>query len=260
MIAIAESIHIIAAMTDALTFRDYATIRHDSRWHMAAHSHRHHEIIAVESGAMRVEIAGRSIDAGPGDVLFYRSGTAHTEWTDPRRAAVTLCLSYCGRWLADTLQPRTHDDQGRVRQMLRWVEQDLARGTAGDTPRMTAIISAIVSELAHLAASAQPTLVSQTRLYVQERLDRRITLTELADRAGMSKYHFIRRYSELAGCTPGEDVRRMRIERARSLVVSTPWPLRHIAEQVGLSSEFHLSRLFRQHLGVCPTELRQRSS
>ncbi|MCE5279368.1 MAG: AraC family transcriptional regulator [Planctomycetaceae bacterium] len=242
-------------MTAGLTFLDYATIRHDARWHLACHAHQHHEIIAVESGAMRAEIDGRTLTAGAGDVLFYHAGVPHTEWTDPHRAATTLCLSYSGQ--SQTLADCTHDDNGRVRQMLRWIDQDRAAGTAGDRARTRAIIAAIVAELSHLAASLQPTLVTQTRLYVQEHLAGRITLADLAARASLSKYHFIRRYRELASCTPGQDVRRMRIERARSLVVSTPWPLRHIAEQVGLSSEFHLSRLFRQHLGVCPTALRR---
>lgn len=243
-------------MNPSPVFVDYATIRHDPSWQMPSHAHRHHEVIAVESGAMRVEIGGRRVAAGPGEVLFYRAGVPHREWADPARPATTLCLSCGGGADSARIAPCTRDAEGRVREMLRWIERDVAHGLRGDPGRCAALIGAIQAELVRLATPDEPELVARTVQYAQERLSGPITLTALAAHAHLSKFHYLRSYRRLTGRTPVGDVRRMRLERARSLVISTPWPLRRIALEVGLSSEFHLSRLFRRHFGVPPAALR----
>jgi transcriptional regulator GlxA family with amidase domain len=47
------------------------------------------------------------------------------------------------------------------------------------------------------------------------------------------------------------------VEAARSLILSTPWTLQRIAEQVGFADETQLSRVFRRLIGVPPGQLRK---
>jgi AraC family transcriptional regulator len=78
----------------------------------------------------------------------------------------------------------------------------------------------------------------------------------LAHVAGLSKFHFIRAYTAQAGLTPMADVRAIRLDAARHLILTTDLPLKVIAPQVGLASEFHLSRLFTAHFGAGVRQLR----
>lgn len=246
----------MAANTD-LVFRYYGTVVHTRDWHMAAHRHAHHEVIAVESGAMSVTIHGRTIQARAGEVLFYPAGCDHTEWADPARPAVTLCLGYRGDLFADRIRTVTEDREGRIRQMLRWVQADMGLPQAARAQRLAGLVVALVNELSYLSDSPEPPLVARTRAFVQDRLAEPLTLDQLAEQAGMSKYHFLRQYRELTGTTPMAAVRRQRIDLARNLLVCTPWPLRVIAERVGFDNEFHLSRVFRRLTGVPPGSLRK---
>jgi transcriptional regulator GlxA family with amidase domain len=56
-----------------------------------------------------------------------------------------------------------------------------------------------------------------------------------------------------------EDVRFLRIERARELIMTTNAPLKTIAEATGIANVYHLSHLFRQRLGTPPGALRSRT-
>jgi len=73
---------------------------------------------------------------------------------------------------------------------------------------------------------------------------------------GLTKNHFIRQYRILAGRTPMEDVRFLRVEKASELIVATPLPLHEIAPLVGIPNVYHLSKLLKSLLGVGVRELR----
>lgn len=234
-------------------------IVHSPDWYMPADQHPFHEVIAVESGAMSVLIHGQKIRAQTGQVLFYRSGSQHTEWTDPSHPATTLCMGYYGDRFADKIHTVTEDREGRIRQMLRWAHADRSLPTQARAQRLGGLVAAVIDELAYLANSAEPPLVARTRAFVQNHLAEPITLERLAAQAGMSKYHFLRQYRAQTGVTPMAAVRHQRIDLARNLLVCTPWPLRVIAKRVGFDNEFHLSRVFRQLTGVPPGALRRQA-
>jgi AraC-like DNA-binding protein len=256
MLAVAPSLYNIAAMKRDVSFVAYATIKHHKDWRYPPHQHPHHEIITVEHGAMSVVLNGQPIIARAGDVLFYKAGNPHKEDADPRQLALTLCLSYSGKYLADRIGYVTHDANGRVRQMLHWIADDMSLPEDVRMPRMAGLIAAVVEELAWLAQPRQHPLVERTRMFMERNLSKRIRLDDLATNAGMSKFYFLRQYYQIAGRTPMQELCKQRLERARNLIVSTSWPLRFIAGQVGFNNEFHLSKLFKQHLGIAPSSLR----
>jgi transcriptional regulator GlxA family with amidase domain len=55
-------------------------------------------------------------------------------------------------------------------------------------------------------------------------------------------------------------VRRARIDAARALLQSTPLPLRAIAQRVGLSDAYELSRIFKRVTGIAPSAMRRPSA
>ncbi len=73
----------------------------------------------------------------------------------------------------------------------------------------------------------------------------------------MSKFAFIRRYRRATGRTPMQDLRRIRLNQARTLILATGLPLKAIAAEVGLGDAFQMSRLFRRHFQTAPSHLRR---
>jgi transcriptional regulator GlxA family with amidase domain len=85
-----------------------------------------------------------------------------------------------------------------------------------------------------------------------------LTLSRLADQAGMSERTFLRRYREATGLTPARAVERLRVEAARQLLADTRLPTKRIAARCGFGSEETMRRGFARLQGVSPQDYRQR--
>jgi AraC-like DNA-binding protein len=215
----------------------------DPAWAIKNHHHpMHHELIVVFRGRMHVRIKGRDFTAGRGDILYYPKRIWHEERTDPEDPVETYFIGWkgpTGKW--DTL---LHDADGRVHLLVQWLYQENISTFDGAAALKNAHLKSVLVELSKLTIlKGQSSLVREVRSYIQDHLRDPLTLDDLAEQAGMSKYHFIRKYRQLSGRTPMEDLRMIRIEAARNLVMTTDLPLKAIALQVGLCDEYYLCRL-----------------
>ncbi len=81
-----------------------------------------------------------------------------------------------------------------------------------------------------------------------------ISLDQLADVAGLSKYHFLRQFSQVVGITPGAYLRTLRLCHAARKLRTTNLPILDIALSVGFADHPSFSRAFARHMGMTPSE------
>lgn len=77
--------------------------------------------------------------------------------------------------------------------------------------------------------------------HVAAHFDRNISLSELANVAGLSRMHFAAQFRAATGYRPREYLLNHRIEHAKSLLRATQRPLAEIALAVGFSTQAHFS-------------------
>ncbi len=92
----------------------------------------------------------------------------------------------------------------------------------------------------------------------REQLDRPLTITCLADLAGMSERTFLRRFREGTGTTPLKWLRRERVLRAMNLLETTRLDIADIALQSGFASVETFRTAFREIAGTSPLAYRKR--
>jgi AraC-like DNA-binding protein len=80
----------------------------------------------------------------------------------------------------------------------------------------------------------------------------------LARRAGMSQFHFVRRWKEAFGVTPHEDLTRLRIARAKRLLADDQVSVTDVCLELGFSSLGSFSTLFAERAGCPPSAWRRR--
>jgi AraC-like DNA-binding protein len=80
-----------------------------------------------------------------------------------------------------------------------------------------------------------------------------LDLHELASAAGVSKFHFVRCFSDTYGKTPAAYLAERRIERAQDLLRATNLTVTEICFLVGYSSLGSFSAKFRRLVGVSPS-------
>jgi AraC family transcriptional regulator len=70
--------------------------------------------------------------------------------------------------------------------------------------------------------------------------------------------HLARVFRRHLGCTPGDYLRRRRLERAAVLLRETARPLSDVALHCGFADQSHFANAFKRHTGVTPGSYRDR--
>jgi len=233
-------------------------VRPNPDWGMPPHRHPFHEMIAVVSGKVTVTTPHERFTATTGDILFYSAGMTHEEQSDRLDPVHTYFISFHWEGHTPDIPVVVNDPQKRVAWLTQWLfEERYAAEPMMATVRSSAAHAAL-AEFLRLAAYHEPDMVEQTRQYIRAHLNCDLSIDELANEAQLSKFYFVRMYKKLCGKTPMDDVRRIRVEAARDMLLATNLPLKDIAVRVGLANEYHLSRLVRRYLGMPPGALRRK--
>jgi AraC-like DNA-binding protein len=97
----------------------------------------------------------------------------------------------------------------------------------------------------------------RARETIHERHDEPLALADLARAAGMSRFHFLRRFRDAFGRTPHELLTDVRIERAKRLLGGPGASVTDVCLDVGFSSLGSFSTLFAQRVGCPPSAFRR---
>lgn len=98
--------------------------------------------------------------------------------------------------------------------------------------------------------------LADTRAWALERLDRRLTLHDLARHASVSVRTLTRRFRAETGQTPLQWLLQQRIEHARELLESTALPVDEVARRSGLGTADSLRMHLIRRVGLTPTAYR----
>ena len=93
--------------------------------------------------------------------------------------------------------------------------------------------------------------------HAEAHLDRPLSVSELADIACISVYHFARVFRQRVGVTPHRYVMQRRFERAKRLLAEPRPPLASVAAACGFASQSHMTTTFRAQLGMTPLQYRK---
>ena len=104
--------------------------------------------------------------------------------------------------------------------------------------------------VAHAPAALSEPGLRRVTDHIEAHLHRPLTLTELAMVAGMSRYHFARRFKASTGVPPHRFITQRRIERAKALLREGTLPIGTIATTVGFRTPSHFTAVFHRVTGL----------
>lgn len=93
--------------------------------------------------------------------------------------------------------------------------------------------------------------------YVESNLGNRILIEDMANVAGISKWHFARAFKKSTGQSPYQFVKSRRLLRAQSLIERCDSSLADIALQCGFANQAHFTTAFNQEMGMPPGRFKQ---
>lgn len=221
----------------------------------ARHTHDQFGIGLVDTGA-QVSASGRGQVTGTaGDLITVNPGEVHDglplgdqgrAWRmlyfDP--AALARLTGRCGEFAFPVLQNRQ-------------LAQSFARlfvALQGMSTRLAAEAEALTLSAA-LDDRPRPPLRPATVLpalhSLQDDPARAVSLAELADLCGLTRFHFLRSFAAATGLTPHAFQMQARLHLARRLILAGE-PLAQVAASAGFADQSHLTRLFSRSYGAPP--------
>ena len=101
------------------------------------------------------------------------------------------------------------------------------------------------------------TRLCRARDELRDTLASPVSIHHVAQAAGMSPYHFIRRFEAVFGETPHQFRTCARLERAKHLLALSNQSVTDVCMEIGFASLGSFSTLFAQRVGVAPSLYRR---
>jgi LacI family transcriptional regulator len=117
-------------------------------------------------------------------------------------------------------------------------------------------LGVVARQSTDVLAVDDPELASALR-YIRERACEGIDVHDVLNVVAMSRRVLERRFQASLGRTPKDEIRRVRMNRARELLSQTDLPIARIARQTGFSSPAYLANVFTRQFDISPSAYRQ---
>ncbi|XOT27667.1 AraC family ligand binding domain-containing protein [Bacillus subtilis subsp. subtilis] len=89
--------------------------------------------------------------------------------------------------------------------------------------------------------------------FLEEHYAENVTLNDLSELTGWSKYHLLRSFTKQKGITPNSYMETIRINQAKKLLEQGVRPI-DAAFQTGFSDQSHMTKFFKRQVGLTPKQ------
>jgi AraC-like DNA-binding protein/ligand-binding sensor protein len=101
-----------------------------------------------------------------------------------------------------------------------------------------------------------PVAVASAKQFVQANVEEPITLARVVQHVHVSRFYFCKLFKKATGMTLTEYVSRVRVEKAKSLLVDPSMRISEVVFAAGFGSIPRFNSVFKRHVGMPPTEYR----
>lgn len=218
------------------------------------------ELIYHRFGENRVVFDDTVIEARAGKVIFLPCGKHHTYDAEFLESGECIDLYFTAK---EPLFPIAHTWDAKENKTLQALFSKLysvwERKEIGYYNRAMALVYSILAELQALDTSYLPKN-SGDRLnaaidYIHLHFtDRDFSYEQLPALCHLGYTYFKKLFVKRFGVVPSAYVRHLRIQRACELLMTKRFSVAEVAQQCGFSDVYYFSRVFKQSLGVAPSQ------
>lgn len=280
-----ESLH---GTRETVNFRGSSVVRfyhNDAAEDYPPHWHVQGEIIAPLVNGYEVTVADQTLSMQPGDVLIIASSELHSirapgagdryivnfsmsplEHLPELSFILTLVRPYCLMTASDMPEVT-----GRLVDILRRVEAEYNSETevfrdaeiCSLLVRFFVLVGRNAAKMERFQSLTPPKqqeyaerLVSVCE-YINSHCTENLTLEQVSEQAGFSKYHFARLFREFTGTTVHNYIIDRHILYAQSLLADESLPVTEVSMRSGFNSLSTFNRIFKKQMGCTPSEYRK---
>ena len=93
--------------------------------------------------------------------------------------------------------------------------------------------------------------------FLEKNIDSQVTLEEMAEVSGLSKFHFAKKFQKQTGLSPVRYFLELKIKHACELIDRTQLTIKEVSSRLGYDDPYYFSRLFKKIMGISPKQYRE---
>jgi AraC family transcriptional regulator len=239
---------------------EYAAARHGT-----PHVHEHAQFVLTTHGAFEEQLPDRVRRAEAGTLTFLPAHASHAIVTGERGATV-LVIDMEAAWLSRAatdppiVETAAEFHGGLIAHLAQRLYGEFRLRDEVSRLMIDTLTLGLVAEASLALARDEarpPQWLARARELLRAGFTRHVTLGDLADACGVHPVHLARSFRHHYGCTIGEYIRELRVEFVCRRMRLSNASLADIALAAGFADQSHLTRLFKERMGVTPSEYRR---
>lgn len=139
----------------------------------------------------------------------------------------------------------------------RFVQEVLKSDTILDLRnQMREVISGVIEEISQGRKRMNLEIFEKAIEYINENFSKEITLEDVSEHIHISSYYFSHAFKKYIGMTFIEYLTRIRIKKAKKLLLTTDLNIGEVGKQVGYDDHNYFSRVFKNLEGIPPSKFK----
>ena len=220
------------------------------------------ELLYVDRGCLHSVADGQDLVLNQGDLVLYAPEQWHMQYAESNQAPRMVTIGFWARGMQwDALRNRRfcldRDGVGLLQRILQAQQQD-------DPDRIFSLLTLLLLKLQErdpkqektpqVIVSGENTIIRNAQQYVREHVEEKLTVPLVAEGIGVSASYLTALFHKHLRLSPGEYVRRIKLDRSKQLIREGQMNFTEISESLQYSTVHHFSRQFKQMFGMTPTE------
>lgn len=215
------------------------------------HSHSHAQLLLPLQGTLCIETKYHHITLDHQHLFLLPPDHDHTFYSKDRNEFLVLDIpSPLFPFPVKEINNEVYQPLDKRWEALRTLFLNESRGGQGQNQGINELFRYAAK---YLDQSAQPASLQ----YIHDHYHEKITLENLAALEHYNLTYYCEWFQKKTGLTPWAYIQRLRLERAKDLLLNTDMSLLHIAHEVGYEQQSSLTRLFQQQEKMSPAAYRR---
>ncbi len=159
----------------------------------------------------------------------------------------------CNPSLTAITMPEQRWGEEAARLVVRMVRANLQQAEDVALPPL-----GIVERESTAGVAAQDPHLREAVAFIRDHADQLISVEDVCRATALGRRALERRFRRHLGHTMLQEIHRVHVEQAKTLLAETDWPVKHIAPEAGFSDQNQMLRLFKKRVGTTPGAFRRR--
>jgi len=255
-----------------LVIHDPLFVRNVWRESASPHNHEEFEVFCVLIGAATFRIDDQMIRATAGDILLVNPRQIHSVAPDSSQVPYQdMCINFdltyfsinSGNRCCRTISylpnsPLADSLRGQVQQIITAYQEEKSGWEWEVKGHLYLMFSQLIANnaawLERPEEIQENAFLSDISSYINEHLHEALRVDRIAVQFSYSTAYFCRLFKKTFACTFTEYVNRQRIIAAKRMLDNGIYSISEVANAVGINNYSYFSKLFREQVGLIPSE------